>query len=312
MSIHNKINSDKIVELCGGRHLQYRKTLEGLFEKLSLIADLVFYEDGPTLGIKSDECSRRRNEKYLKSIKIIDKVNQGYSLSAIVESNSRDLTWMQTCLHLLEEMAKKYGKLIVAVTRECDSEIARFACNNPATLAIMADDTDFLIFKGNWRYFSFKSIDENKLTTKEYNRVALRKCLNLTDDQMKTLSTLAGNDIIELVDVEKFHERLHCKPWNKFHQLAQFIRERLPKERNALIGAIAENIFGSKLKVWKDLVEASLDLYKTVRKNVKNFISEEFYFSYHFYRNLKSMITASQIPFSTFVFKSITISASRY
>jgi hypothetical protein len=80
-------------------------------------------------------------------------------------------------------------------------ETAAFATKNNA-LAVIADDSDYLIYKGNWRYWSARQLDLNDLSTMEYDRRALWDCLNLSEDQMKIFATIAGNDIIKYNEVQ--------------------------------------------------------------------------------------------------------------
>lgn len=272
MSLFGKISEDKVEELCGGRHQKYREFLEKLFTELTSFADLVFFVDGPTPDEKMDECNRRRNEKYKRSLTIIDAVYDGFPLNEIVETHKWELAWAPTFQNLLEEMAKKFGTLFVAVTKECDSELARYACNNPSTLAIFADDSDYLIFEGKWRYFSFSSMNFEDLTTLEYNKAALRRSLDLTDEQMKTLSTLAGNDIMVKDEAKRFHIASGCPKdaGAKFPFLAELVRT-WPQEHEALVAKIAEEFTGNRrdrkqFLVWVNLVKDSFDLYNTVSK----------------------------------------------
>lgn len=118
------------------------------------------------------------------------------------------------------------------MNRECDAEIARYACNNDSVIGVIAEDSDFLIFPGNWRYFSTKELtfENNKeLKTREYSRTALREFLRLTGaKQMAIFATIAGNDIVTYKDLEYCHSQNHFYSWDvvtKFSNIAKKVRD---------------------------------------------------------------------------------------
>lgn len=172
-----------------------------------------------------------------------------------------------TQVDLMEDVARKYGKLIITFTRECDSEIARFCYKNTNVLAVIANDTDFLIFAGHWRYFSLKDMDISNMATLdtiEFNRNALRLHLNLNDQELQILSTLNGNDIIKYDQVkETFHTQLH--PFKhkfadlRFPWLAEHARN-LSSNPKKLI----ENIQKLLQCVSADKIKESFEMYNPV------------------------------------------------
>lgn len=116
-----------------------------------------------------------------------------------------DIPTITSGLESIELLAKKYGQRIVTVTKECDAELARFACSNQSVIAVLGDDTDFLIFPGKWKYLSIGELNLDNLHTKEFSRTALRKYLDLNDKQLMVLSTIAGNDIVKYDQVQHCH-----------------------------------------------------------------------------------------------------------
>ena len=215
----------------------------------------------------------RRNEKYKEAIEIIDKVYDGQSLETIIES-SWEVPRLTTFLNMIEETVRKFGKLIVSVTKECDTELARFANNDPSVLAIVANDTDFLIFSGTWKYFSLVDIDLEHLTTIEYSRSALREHLGLNDKQLFILSTLGGNDIIKRDEVYQFHkDNCGTRAFEKFPWIAPYIKNNLPMQFYPLIDAIAKNVLRDNRQMTKDRIHDSLAQYSTVRV-IANFCLE--------------------------------------
>jgi len=180
--------------------------------------------------------------------------------------NIKDLPTEISHLEIAKDIAKKY-ELKTAMDRECDAEMAKFACENPRVLAILAEDSDFLIYPESWescwKYFSLEALDHETLKTKEYSRAALRKSLNLDDQELVLLSTLNGNDVIPFNDISDFHKSLkfgnRFDPALRFPAIAKYIKKhRLVKSRNmnALIAnAIFKNNSDSSIKNVKDSIE---------------------------------------------------------
>lgn len=214
--------------LCGGRYSRKIDLYDHLLRELSKIADLVFFEDGTLIHQKLDVWKQRQDRKYGNCIDVMENIYKEIPLNIIVAFNPHDIP--KTTMHrkIIEEKAKKYGKLIKSELKDCDTEIARFAINNQRVLAVLADDTDFLIFPGKWRYFSVRNLNYLSFETMEYNRIALRRYLNLNDDQLIILSSINGNDIVNFDEVIPFHRALigfkHRFCNARFPALADFIR----------------------------------------------------------------------------------------
>ncbi|XP_070506853.1 uncharacterized protein [Chironomus tepperi] len=250
--------------LCGLRHNEIYKSLEKLLQKLSHVAELIFYEDGPVNDVKVAEWTRRQNERYIRSTMIIDKINQNLSLDDIINSSERDLPSVTSHLIITEQLAMKYGTFKISITRECDSEMAKFACENPRVLAILADDSDFLIYPGNWRYFSLREMNQETLHTMEYNRFALRDNLQLNDMELILLSTLNGNDVIRFDDTFRFHKSLiqqRNNPALRFTAMTDFIKDsNILKSRN-LYRDVARLIYGNNSQSNVQKVRESFEFY---------------------------------------------------
>lgn len=202
----NKFFNRKIIDnLCAGRQNVFEMMLDDLFIKLKETgAELVFYEDGSVSTKKYDTYIKRQDQKYVKSIQLQDLINDGCPLNDIVEKNASsygNLISEMGSVHTIEICARRHGTLTSTFTVECDTEMAEYASKTPAVLAIMADDSDFLIYSGNWRYFSLRHLDCDSLMTKEYSRIELRNYLKLSDTQMVVLSTLGGNDVMQYENV---------------------------------------------------------------------------------------------------------------
>lgn len=197
----------------------------------------------------------------------MDIIYEGGSFSSVQEHfqiKNDDVPRLTTQIDLMEHIARQHGKFIETYTRECDSEIARYAYNNMDVLAVLANDTDFLIFPGHWRYFSLRDIDVQSLDTIEFSRLALRSFLNVNDQQLAILSTLNGNDIIKYDQVkESFHIQLH--PFKhrfrdfRFPLLAEYARQICESPDR-----MVENIQKLLQCISADKIKESIELYNPV------------------------------------------------
>lgn len=256
--------------LCGGRFNKYKENFENILMKLSEHAKLVFFEDGPVVDGKLRTWIDRHSTKYKETYDLMQKIYSGQSLQDILASPKRnEISKVTTQTEMMEQVARNYGKLIVTFTRECDSEIARYAYKNEKVLAILADDSDFLIYPGHWRYFSLRNLDPKTLNTYEYSRNALRSLLNLSDRELIILSTLNGNDIIDYKKVrDNFHIRMDSFksrfPDFRFAKLAECVKSlsRLESERGQQ--AMFEKIHKLIGYGGIELVEESFEMYNPV------------------------------------------------
>lgn len=150
-SFNKIVNGNKIVQICGGRY----KQLQAHFEKFcqSIVdagAKLAFFVDGPHQAEKDEVWLRRQNEHYENELRIFDGITNGLNVSSIVES-VRDLSIGSVAvLSPLEELCKRFGYFHVSIQNECDLELAQYA-NEHKAMAILTNDSDFLIFIGTWQ-----------------------------------------------------------------------------------------------------------------------------------------------------------------
>lgn len=158
--------------------------VEDFFKLLSGVANLVFFSDGTVFNTKYQTWLKRQDQKYQNYEKVLDLIHSNIPIVEVVKILAFSLPFLTTHNDILKVLAKKYGTLTVAVTAECDTEIARFASLHPSVLAFMADDSDYLIYPGQWRYFSVKALNLKKLSTSEFSRTALRNHLKLNDFQI--------------------------------------------------------------------------------------------------------------------------------
>lgn len=240
-------------------------------KNLSKCGDLVFFVDGSVVSDKLDHWMKSNHEKYLDAMKVMEMIYEGVKVREICEK-FRAIQRSTFHLKIVEECAKRYGKLIKTISQECDAEIAKFANENSA-FAVLAEDSDFLIFEGAWKYFSLNDLDIHQMTTKEFNKKALWNYLGLNHFYpMAMLATIAGNDLMKFDEVKRFHGRLLWKSGleysveNKFKAIADFVRFELRGVgRRDLTHFIARNINRDSVDRLKPMIESSIEMYHTVR-----------------------------------------------
>lgn len=262
------LNRDVSEMLYGGRSGKYTEMLEDFFKLLSSVANLVFFADGPVFDTKYDTWIQRQDGKYSRYQKVFDLIHSKRPVVEVVKSLRNSVPLLASHNDILKMLAKTYGTLTVAVSVECDTEIARYASLNPSVLAILADDSDYLIFPGQWRYFSIREMDLKQLKTKEFNRSALRKYLCLDDSEMVILSTIAGNDFIMYDEIKKVHDNefgYNSQASVKFPAIAKMIHSKVSKDSKEDIPyKLAYFLFPNNSESAANKIRKSLDLYNTV------------------------------------------------
>lgn len=219
--------------------------------------------DGALQDQKIEVRLSRQDQNYPYIVEVLDQIYENLPLSE-VSSNIKTFILTLTWLPIISHAAKLFGKLHVSVHNETDTEIAKFAVNNPRVLALIADDSDFLIYPGSWRYFSLKYMDMETLDTFEYDRQALREFLQLNDQQLILLSTIAGNDIIAYERICKFHREFGHQSKKKFPAMAKYIKEKMSENQDENVQHIGQVIL--KDRHWETFrrIQESFDLYDIV------------------------------------------------
>lgn len=234
--------------LCGGRHHHYFTLYDKLFRELKNAgATLVFFCDLNVQRTKVDEWIRRRDNEYSLAINIYDKIHQEIPLKKIIdEFEQNDRKSLTTAMNCLRSTALKYGELFFSTDRECDLEVAQYAKESHA-LAVIATDSDFLVFSDTWRYWSAADINIETLDTIEYKHDALSRLFELSVKERAILSTLMGNDYTAKYynQLCEFHRSLGPTKY-KFPNVARYIRRTLRycNSEKMTVSRIVDKIFG--------------------------------------------------------------------
>lgn len=203
----------------GGRHNIYLELATKFFRTLTECgAKLVFFCDGQLQQNRIDVWCDRKDRDYNSVLTTLSNIDAGRYRCSDKYGHSGSKYFVNSLL----EIAKLYGTVIVATERDCDSIAAQYATMHSA-LAIVASDSDFLIFEGNWQHWHVDSMDLLRCTVKRFNRNALIEQLELTRDQMKVFATIVGNDYTSSM-------RTSIIPNESFQKIANFCRTLTPTQ----------------------------------------------------------------------------------
>jgi hypothetical protein len=259
---------------CGIRHNIVHEKFENVMKKLCKIADIIFFIDGLVCDAKMPNWIIYHNKKNKNAHEIESMIDRRLTLQDITD-DAKELISPTSPLKFTESLAQKYGELITSLNRDCNAEMVQIANQNRKVLAILDDDSDFLIYRGKWKYYSLRDMNQGTLDTKEYNRHALRAYLNLNDQQMILLSTLNGNTIVSYdTDTYQFHKTLLQNRNNKqlrFPSIAAYIRDHNSQmiNNNDAAAYVAREIykykpeFMSHKSIFINEVQYSIDFYDT-------------------------------------------------
>lgn len=128
-------------------------------------------------------------------------------------------------------------------------------------MAIVASDSDFLIFEGDFEWWDANSIDMHHMTAKRFERKQLRQMLALSNEQLKYLATIAGNDYTK-------HAKLYrCD----FKQVAKFCQSIDANQSEESIHRKIENYLQNNRAFKIDLCSIA----KSIKSYDVNFDMEE-------------------------------------
>lgn len=143
----------------------------------------------------------------------------------------------------MEMIAQTFGEMRFTVDHECDVEMANYAKQHHV-MAIMSDNTDFLIYEGPWKQWTTKNLRVNhcgEVLTVEYDRNAVRMMCQST--QLPLLATLLGTDFMKAyyTQLNASHRTLGDTQ-QKVQNCARFIREHCNEPLN--LHRITAMVFG--------------------------------------------------------------------
>lgn len=256
--------------VCGGRHQKSLNAWKKLLDAFKATGcSLVFIADLNIQETKIDEWLNRRNAEFNGFAKIYDAIDNGENCPIkVAKKTSKNI--LQSLFHGMTMMAQSYGRIYHSIRHEADLEIAHYA-NQHKAMAIISNDSDFLIFKGFWRLWSSTGIVQSKLRlrTIEYNRKSIERILSLSIDQLPLFASLVGNDITNSKSLssklDNFFRKIGSSE-QKIRNVAKFVRDlkcgiNFKRISDNNIRQIVEKIFGQANGTWEQLIKSSIDSY---------------------------------------------------
>ncbi|XP_014286621.1 constitutive coactivator of peroxisome proliferator-activated receptor gamma isoform X2 [Halyomorpha halys] len=192
--------------ICGGQLKEYEQTIKdfiGAFRNEG--AELVFFFDGPHVCSKRETWIKRRLDTLVKAYNLLDDLSNGVRVKTLENGHFNMLPSNIRLLTML--VAKHCGCKVYSSIRECDLEIAEYAFQKKC-MAILAQDTDFVIFKSAKYYWSIKNFNFRHMTTYNYDRDKLASSIGIYSTELPLLASLLGNDVISFEDLKPFHHQL--------------------------------------------------------------------------------------------------------
>lgn len=180
--------------ICGGRGEVTSGPWNIVFKNLKAAGcELVFFSDQRLKDKDEKSAIKFLSEHFGFYTNLYNRIDDQQTLQEISDE------WMPTFSEMtiyreLAIIARKYGEYRISVNEECDLELAQYASNKNA-MAVVSNDTDFLIYEGAWQLW-WTDVDMNswrELKTTEYIRKGLEDLCSLKRDQLPLFATLLGS-----------------------------------------------------------------------------------------------------------------------
>lgn len=227
--------------IVGGSYRVYNEKIKGFFEELKKCnTNLVFF-CRPFINGMKEHWIHGAFDSVIK--------NDSRSLQAlrndIYSKQGNNFPWHldKRFLYNLMKIALEYGTVIVEQT-DCSSKITKYAHDHSdEVLAMIQHDTDFLLFEGQYQYWSLGDLDISALTTMKFCSNALYRRLGLNTRQchmLSAISRLKGDAIHRFLEKLATTERKH----RKMFKLANYVRTIEIGPNGYDLHSIASNIYG--------------------------------------------------------------------
>lgn len=252
------VQRDETGIVCGGRHPYYMFKIRKLLEALKNAgAILVFFAVGSKLNDVPHIFIPKREAEYTKYLKILQRIDEKVPIRQILKQKNRKSADIRATLsveHNLIKVCKQYGEVHYNYVRH-NQEIAQYAnMHENDVLAIIAGDTDFLVFDGQFEYWPATQIDEKELMGVRVCRQTVWDALEVTPQQLAMVGALSGSIYLpQYVDkVKAFYEKIERggPEFLKIRDLTTYVRNirQTPIGNGATIefdvDAVARDVFG--------------------------------------------------------------------
>lgn len=254
--------------LCGGRHSVFARHVGAFLRKLTDAgAELVFFNSIYTQIEGIERWIDQAEMKYEKCSRLLELIHKKPMFDDLANSDeAKSVVHIvdKLTIHTLFTLAKQYGTMIK--DNDVRRSMAAYAAEKNA-LAVMSGSADFLVFNGDYMIWSLQRLHFIGLTTMQFDKVALRKHLDLTKQQMRFLVGMIGNQIVPNEKYEGFHKSLDCGERHIIDVLAELVKTMasdVPNEDEIEAGAMLalngqehaitlfENVLNHYNQVWAE------------------------------------------------------------
>lgn len=238
----------------GGQYAFYVSYYRSVFQKFQRAgADLVFFAVGKRLSDELEIVIPRREMDYMSFLSILDDIdaNEG-KWSKTVEPKNKKRAPITTDYNM-QRLALQFGELRINNVRH-NQEMAKYAnANADAVLALITNDTQLLVFDGDYQVWRATDIILKEFTAFRFCRKRLRAHLELSTQQLELLSALSGTDYLPGDVLTEFYEKIGVESYNGGHipAIAKYIRDEVPvlptANENVVrfdLDKIARDVFG--------------------------------------------------------------------
>lgn len=269
------MSSKPIDTICGGRQQILLHSWIQLMEALKATGStLVFFADLNVQTGKIEEWLSRRNNEFEFYTNLNNSIVGGKSLSTIVAEHEQkgEQRAITSGFYGMAVIAHKYGEFLFSTQHEADLELAQYAKQHDA-MAVISDDTDFLIFDGPWWLWSAQHIQitsAKQLKTLLYDPHGIENTLSLLPHHLPLFATLIGNDFTKTLyhELNNFYNQIGGAR-NRFRNVARYIHQM--KNQNVYsqyilsenIRRIVELMCGRANAEMIELIKSSINSYNT-------------------------------------------------
>ncbi|XP_037029073.1 uncharacterized protein LOC119069206 [Bradysia coprophila] len=244
--------------ICGGVREITSNPWNEIFKNLKAAGcELIFFSD-QRVKHKDEKSPVETSEYFGFYTDLYDRIDDQQTLQEISDE------WMPnfeeaSIYRELAAIASKYGEYRISVNEECDLELAQYASNNNA-LAVVSNDTDFLIYEGAWQLW-WTAIDMNlwnELKTTEYVRKDLEDLCSLSRNQLPLFATLLGSHF-----TSKYRNIFHG--FHRIKDVANYVRK---------VGNCSLSDFDIKRiqeAVYKDAEQSANEIRQSIRNSLEWF-----------------------------------------
>ena len=192
--------------ICGYQYAAYERIIVGFVKSFRNIGvEPIFFFDGPSLIQKRNEWIQRKVQTYYFYQELMTQIWNGK-----YKGDQADYVISPCGIDMFERyvLSEVCNCKVIVSLEECDEEIALFAKQNSNVVAILSQDSDFVIFNAAGYNLSAYHLDVTALTTKAYSSVRLAELHDLDQCWLPALATLLGNDLLLKEQLKWFHLRI--------------------------------------------------------------------------------------------------------